>query len=125
MKKIKFDQRGLLPAIIQDVKTSQVLMVAYMNRKALERTLETGKTYFWSRSRKKLWLKGEVSGHIQTVRSIFLDCDADTLLIMVRQKSAACHTGYYSCFYRKIDRKSAKLKVVGKKNFDPKKVYHK
>ncbi|MBL7085253.1 MAG: phosphoribosyl-AMP cyclohydrolase [Candidatus Omnitrophica bacterium] len=123
LRKIKFNQRGLVPAIIQDAKTNQVLMVAYMNRRALAKTLETGKTYFWSRSRKKLWLKGATSGHIQSVRSIFLDCDADTLLIKVRQKGSACHTGYYSCFYRKINRKSAKLKVVGKKKFDPNKVY--
>jgi len=118
LKKIKFDRRGLVPAIIQDAKTNQVLMVAYMNRKALKKTLETGKTYFWSRSRKKLWLKGESSGHIQSVRQIFLDCDNDTLLIKVRQKKAACHTGFYSCFYRKINLKTTALKVIGKKVFD-------
>ena len=125
MKKIKFEQRGLIPAIIQDAKSGHVLMLAYMNALALEKTLETGRTYFFSRSRKKLWMKGESSGHIQIVRQIFLDCDADTLLIKVSQKIAACHTGYRSCFYRKINRKTLKLKVIGKKIFEPKKVYRK
>jgi phosphoribosyl-AMP cyclohydrolase len=124
LKKIKFDQRGLIPAIIQDVKTNQVLMLAYMNRRALKKTLETGRTYFWSRSRKQLWCKGEISGHTQALRQLFLDCDADTLLIKVAQAGGACHTGYYSCFYRKINTKAAALKIVGKKVFDPKKVYH-
>lgn len=123
IKKVKFDRRGLVPAIIQDEKTGEVLMLAYMNRRALAKTLETGKTYFWSRSRKKLWMKGEISGHTQSTRQIFLDCDGDTLLIKVRQKKAACHTGFYSCFYRKIDSKSGRLKVTGKKVFDSKKVY--
>lgn len=123
IKEIKFDERGLIPAIIQDAETKQVLMMAYMNRQALIKTLESGKTYFYSRSRKKLWLKGETSGHIQSVRSIFLDCDADTLLVQVKQVKAACHTGYYTCFYRKMDAREGSLKVVGKKIFDPKKVY--
>ncbi len=123
IKEIKFDQRGLVPAIIQDAKTGQVLMLAYMSRQALRKTLETGKTHFWSRSRKKLWLKGETSGHTQSIRQIFLDCDSDTLLIKVRQRGAACHTGYYSCFYRKIDPRTLKLKIIGKKVFNPKKVY--
>lgn len=125
MRKIKFNQRGLVPAIVQDTKTSQVLMLAYMNRLSLKKTIETGKVHFWSRSRKRLWLKGETSRHTQSVRSIFLDCDADTLLIKVRQKGAACHRGYYSCFYRKIDSRTWKLKVSDKKIFDPKKVYPK
>ena len=122
LKKIKFDRRGLVPAIIQDEKTGEVLMLAYMNRLALRKTLETGKTYFWSRSRKKLWMKGEISGHTQCVRQVFLDCDSDTLLIKVRQKEAACHTGFYSCFYRKMNSRTATLKVTGKKVFDSKKV---
>ena len=115
LNKIKFDRRGLVPAIIQDVKTRQVLMVAYMNRQALLKTLQTGRTCFWSRSRKKLWCKGESSGHIQRVRSIYLDCDGDALLIKVKQKVAACHTGYYSCFYRKSNRRRKLWKIVGKK----------
>lgn len=125
IKKVKFDQRGLVPAIIQDAKTARVLMNAYMNRQALTKTLETGKIHFWSRSRKKLWMKGETSGNTQSVRQVFLDCDGDALLIKVAQVGAACHTGYYSCFYRKINLKTARLKVIGKKIFDPKKVYRK
>ena len=125
MKKVKFDRQGLIPAIIQDSKTDKVLMLAFMNRQALRKTLESGKTYFWSRSRKKVWRKGESSGHIQSVQDIFLDCDGDTLLIKVKQVKAACHTGYYSCFYRRLNPRTKGLKVVGKKIFDPKKIYHK
>lgn len=125
LKKVKFNQQGLIPAIIQDAKTNRVLMVAYMNPEALKKTMQTKKTHFFSRSRNKLWLKGESSGHIQKVRSIFLDCDADTLLIKVDQQVAACHTGYYSCFYRQLNLKTLKFKVINKKVFNPKKVYHK
>ena len=123
IKKVKFDQRGLVPAIIQEAKTGQVLMMAYMNRQALRKTLRYGKTHFWSRSRGKLWMKGESSGHVQKVRQVFLDCDGDTLLIKVAQTDAACHTGYYCCFYRKVNPKNAALKVIAKKVFEPKKVY--
>jgi len=123
IRKCKFDKNGLVPAIIQDAKTAQVLMVAYMNRQALKKTLETKKTCFFSRSRKKLWLKGESSGHIQRVRGVFLDCDGDAILIKVAQKEAACHTGYYSCFYREMDLKKGQLKIKGKRIFDPKKIY--
>ena len=123
IRKVKFDKNGLVPAIIQDVKTAQVLMVAYMNRLALKKTLETGKTHFFSRSRKKLWLKGESSGHIQKVRGLFLDCDGDAVLVKVAQNKAACHTGYYSCFYREMDLKKGQLKIKGKRIFDPKKIY--
>jgi len=125
LKKIKFGRQGLVPAIIQDEKTGRVLMLAYMNSAALKKTMQTGKTYFWSRSRKKLWMKGEISGHTQSVRQVFLDCDSDTLLIEVRQKEAACHTGFYSCFYRKINSKTGKTKTIGKKIFNPQKIYHK
>jgi len=123
IRKVKFDKNGLVPAIIQDVKTAQVLMVAYMNRLALKKTLETGKTHFFSRSHKKLWLKGESSGHIQKVRGLFLDCDGDAVLVKVAQNKAACHTGYYSCFYREMDIKKGQLKIKGKRIFDPKKIY--
>lgn len=123
IKRIKFNRHGLVPVIIQETKTGEVLMLAYMNRRALRKTLASAKTYFWSRSRKRLWLKGESSGHTQSVRQIFLDCDGDTLLIKVTQKGAACHTGYYSCFYRQLDVESGSFKVVAKKTFDPKKVY--
>lgn len=124
MKNLKLDKAGLIPAIIQDYKTGEVLMMAYMNGEALKRTLTTGKAHFYSRSRKKLWLKGETSGHIQKVKEIRFDCDADCLLVKVEQKGGACHTGYRSCFYRKLDKKG-KVKIVGKKVFEPDEVYKK
>lgn len=98
---IDFD-KGLVPAVIQDYETKEVLMLAYMNREALEKTLETGTTWFWSRSRNKFWNKGETSGHFQYVKSIRLDCDGDTLLIQVEQVGPACHTGSRSCFFKSI-----------------------
>lgn len=100
---IDFDKgNGLIPAIIQDINTGQVLMLAYMNKESFEKTLEDGTTWFYSRSRNKLWNKGETSGHFQIVREIRLDCDSDTLLIKVNQVGAACHTGAKSCFFRRI-----------------------
>jgi phosphoribosyl-ATP pyrophosphohydrolase/phosphoribosyl-AMP cyclohydrolase len=104
LKELKFDINGLMPVIAQDHTTGEVLMLAYMNREALDKTLETGKMHYWSRSRQKLWLKGETSGHYQYVKAIAVDCDADTLLAKVEQKEAACHTGQYSCFFREIDK---------------------
>ena len=98
----KFAKNGLLPAIIQDYKTGEVLMLAYMNKASLRRTIKAGKTCFWSRSRKEYWVKGQTSGHFQFVKSIRFDCDMDALLIKVRQVGVACHTGNRSCFYRKI-----------------------
>lgn len=120
---VKFDEDGLLPAIIQDARSREVLMVAYMNRQALMKTVKTGKTHFYSRSRKRLWLKGESSGHIQRVKKIFLDCDGDALLVEVVQGGGACHTGYRACFYRRLDATKS-WKVVGRKLFDPEKVYN-
>lgn len=102
LKEIKFDDNGLIPVVAQDYKTGKVVMLAYMNKEALEKTVNTGMAHYWSRSRKKLWLKGETSGHYQYVKSINIDCDADTLLIKVEQKGSACHTGHYSCFYRQL-----------------------
>lgn len=97
---------GLVPAIVQDIETKEVLMLAYMDREALQRTLETGKATYWSRSRQKYWVKGETSGNFQMVREVFYDCDADTLLLKVEQLgSGACHTGEYSCFYRELKNK--------------------
>jgi len=93
---------SLIPAIIQDAANGRVLMMAWMNRASLEDTLKTGKTHFWSRSRKKYWMKGEESGHTQTVKDIAFDCDGDTLLIQVDQNGAACHEGYRSCFFRSV-----------------------
>jgi phosphoribosyl-AMP cyclohydrolase len=102
IKDLKFDRNGLIPAIIQDYKTGRVLMLAYMNKEALRRTLKIGKTCFWSRSRKEYWIKGLTSGCYQYVKSIAYDCDMDALLVKVRQIGVACHTGNSSCFYRKI-----------------------
>ena len=102
MSKIKFDDKGLVPAIAQDASTGRVLMLAYMNRESLQRTLDTGYTWFWSRSRKELWNKGATSGHLQKVVSITADCDDDTLLVRVHQTGNACHTGSYSCFFKEI-----------------------
>jgi phosphoribosyl-ATP pyrophosphohydrolase/phosphoribosyl-AMP cyclohydrolase len=96
-------QGGLVPAIIQDYSSGQVLMLAYMNQEALKKTLETGNTWFYSRSRQELWMKGETSGHVQQVKDILYDCDQDTLLVKVEQTGTACHTGHYSCFYRDIN----------------------
>jgi len=119
---LKFNSQGLVPAIIQDIRTDEVLMMAWMNREAVERTLSTGRTYFWSRSRGKLWMKGEKSGHYQLVKEIRIDCDGDSLLIKVNQIKAACHKGYRSCFFRKVSEKGD-LKIVEKKVFNPEKVY--
>lgn len=102
---LKYDEKGLIPAIIQDVNSNQVLMMAYMNKVSLEKTIASGKTCFWSRSRQKYWVKGETSGNIQIVKEILYDCDEDTLLIKVEQAgSGACHTGNRTCFYRKIQK---------------------
>lgn len=102
VKDLKFDGIGLIPAIIQDYKTNDVLMLAYMNKESVRRTIKLGKTCFWSRSRKEYWVKGMTSGHFQFVKSIAYDCDLDALLIKVRQVGVACHTGKLSCFFRKI-----------------------
>lgn len=99
---LTYDERGLIPAIVQEESTGRVLMLAYMNRESLGRTLETGRTWFFSRSRQELWPKGETSGNIQKVKRIMFDCDADTLLVQVEQTGAACHTGEESCFYREF-----------------------
>ncbi|MBW2183726.1 MAG: phosphoribosyl-AMP cyclohydrolase [Deltaproteobacteria bacterium] len=120
---IKFDNRGLVPTIIQDYKNGDILMLAYMNRESLQKTLSSGKTHFWSRSRQKLWLKGESSGHTQEVKELFIDCDMDAVLIKVEQKVAACHTGYRSCFYRKLEGED--FAVVGEKVFEEGDVYKK
>jgi phosphoribosyl-AMP cyclohydrolase len=117
---VKWDERGLVPVVAQDYETKDVLMVAYMNEEALDLTLKTNKVHYYSRSRKKIWFKGEESGHTQEVKSILIDCDNDTILIMIDQKVAACHTGYRRCFYRMWDKG---WKIVGKKIFDEKKVY--
>ena len=120
-----FDKAGgLLPAVAQDAVTGEVLMLAWMNREAYEETLRTGRACYFSRSRNKLWRKGEESGHVQEVREIYIDCDADTILLKVKQiGGAACHEGYASCFFRKVE--GGELKVVAERIFDPKQVYRK
>lgn len=124
---IKIDFRkgnGLIPVIIQDASTDEVLMLGYMNREAWEKTLETKRSSFWSRSRKKLWLKGETSGLFQVVKEIYLDCDGDTLLLKVDQiGGATCHTGFRSCFHHRYE--EGNWKVSGERIFDPKEVYGK
>lgn len=102
IEQLKFTADGLIPAIIQDAANGRVLMMAWMNRDSVLKTVETGKTWFWSRSRKKFWMKGESSGHTQAVKDIAFDCDGDVLLIQVEQQGAACHEGYRSCFFRSI-----------------------
>ncbi|HLW64446.1 MAG TPA: phosphoribosyl-AMP cyclohydrolase [Gemmataceae bacterium] len=122
---IDFDKAGgLVPAIAQDAATGQVLMLAWMNREAFDETVRTGRVCYWSRSRGKLWRKGEESGNVQEVREIFIDCDADTILLKVHQiGGAACHEGYASCFFRKLE--NGGLKTIGERLFDPKQVYKK
>jgi phosphoribosyl-AMP cyclohydrolase len=102
---LKYDEKGLIPAVIQDWKTGEVLMVAYMNAESLKRTVESGLTWFWSRSRQKFWQKGETSGNIQRVKDILYDCDQDTLLVKVDQTGPACHTGERCCFFRSFSGK--------------------
>ena len=115
---------GLVPAIAQDADTGQVLMLAWMNREAYDETLRTRRACYFSRSRNKLWRKGEESGHVQEVREVYVDCDADTILLKVKQVGgAACHEGYPSCFFRKVEGDG--LTVVGERVFDPKAVYKK
>ena len=116
--------KGLVPAIVQDAKDGEVLMLAYMNETAWIKTLETGEAHYWSRSRKKLWHKGESSGNVQKVHSIRIDCDLDTILLSVTQiGDAACHTGRRSCFYRKVDETGES--ICSPQIFDPEKVYKK
>jgi len=115
---------GLVPAIIQDSETGEILMLAYMNQEALNATLSTGKATYYSRSRQTLWVKGETSGNVQLVKEIRIDCDDDTVLIKVEQLGgAACHTGHRSCFYKKVE--NGTIRIVGEPVFDPKEVYDK
>jgi len=124
---LKYDSNGLIPAIVQDDKTSQVLVMFWMNREALAKTIQTGKVHSYSRSRKRLAMKGESSGHVQNVKSIYTDCDKDVVLIKAEQIGAACHEGYYSCFFRQFqpDPAATDWKIIGEKKFDPEHVYKK
>ena len=123
LNELKFDQAGLIPAIIQDNESNEVLMVAFMNRHALQKTLDSGRVCFWSRSRQEYWIKGETSGHTQTVTSVSFDCDGDALLIKVEQKGGACHVGYRSCFFREVSSDGNSSHIVGEKVFNPDEVY--
>ncbi len=125
MMEFKFNEDGLMPVVIQDVKNNEVLMVAYMNEAAIQKTLETQKVCFYSRSRKKFWIKGETSGHTQEVKEVLTDCDKDTLVIKVEQKGGACHLGYRSCFVHKVDGKGDYAGTTQEKVFDPDKIYKK
>ncbi len=121
-----FARAELMPCIAQDAASGLVLMLAYMNEEAYEETLRTGKVCYYSRSRKKLWRKGEESGNVQILKAIYFDCDADAILVKVEQiGGAACHEGYPSCFFREVDRTSKEVKVIEERVFDPQKVYHK
>ncbi len=123
LSELKYDSDGLVVAVIQDRDNDEVLMVGYMNPEAIKETLTTGRVCFWSRSRQKLWIKGETSGHIQTVESVAVDCDGDALLIKVDQKVAACHAGYRSCFFREVSPNGESTDIVGEKVFDADDVY--
>lgn len=110
---IKFDEKGLVPAIAQEASTGEVLMLACMNKEAVEKTLSTGRAHYFSRSRKRLWLKGETSGNFQDVESVYYDCDADAILLLVRQTGVACHTGERTCFFRRLDKKESRPPMIG------------
>jgi phosphoribosyl-AMP cyclohydrolase len=122
----KFDDNGLITVIAQDADTGQVLMAAYMNREALDLTIKTGQATYWSRSRQKLWKKGEESGHVQKVKEILVDCDQDCIILRVAVDQGQCHVGYQSCFYRRLKKNDAKtLEFIAEKVYDPKETYKK
>jgi phosphoribosyl-AMP cyclohydrolase len=122
IEKLKFNDKGLIPAIIQDEKTKEVLTLCYMNQDALLKTLEERKVYVFRRSKGRLMLKGETSGCIQTIRSMSIDCEGNSILFLVDQERAACHEGYFTCYFRQID-KNGNERITGKRIFDPKDVY--
>ena len=125
LKHLKFREvdgiKGLITAVAQDYRTEKVLMVAYMNKEAIQKTIESGNVHYFSTSKKRLWMKGEHSGHVQRVRDILVDCDGDVLLFKVEQTGGACHEGYRTCFFRKVGKGG--LEIVGEKMFEPKDVY--
>ena len=116
---LKYDANGLIPAVVQDVNNSEVLMVGYMNQEAVARTIQTGRVTFWSRSRQQYWVKGETSGNIQHVKELYVDCDQDCLLVKVEQVGAACHEGYRSCFFRRISADGDALEVTAEPLVSP------
>ena len=119
---LKFDTNGLVTAVVQDWNSKEVLMVAMMNSEAFELTRRSKLAHFWSRSRQKYWMKGESSGNVQDVKDVYTDCDKDTLIVEVVQHGSACHEGYYSCFYRRLN-DAGEWEVISKKLFDPEEVY--
>jgi len=122
----KFDDNGLIPAIAQDSRTGQILMVAYMNRQALDATIQTGYATYFSRSRRQLWKKGQESGHLQKVEQILVDCDQDCLILKVTVDAGQCHVGYQSCFYRALSKNTDQdLVFIAEKVYDPKEIYRK
>lgn len=124
IEKLNFNEKGLIPAVIQDEKSGKVLTVCYMNKESLRKTLKEGKIYVFRRSKGELMIKGATSGHVQIVKTVYIDCEGNSLLFKVEQKIAACHAGYFSCFYRKLTN-AGKLKTAEEKVFDPSKAYGK
>lgn len=122
-KNLKFNEKGLIPAVIVDTDDNQVLTLCYMNAEALQKTIETGKIYLFRRSKNRLMLKGETSGHVQLVKEIYLDCAGNSLVIKVEQKVAACHEGYKSCYFRRFNQETSEVEIAEKRIFDPKAVY--
>ena len=120
---VKFDDKGLIPAVIVDVTDNRVLTLCFMNQDALEKTIETGKVHVFRRSKNRLMLKGETSSHGQSVEEVFFDCEGKSLVIKVKQKVAACHAGYMSCYYRKYNDKTDNIEIIEEKVFDPEKTY--
>ncbi len=120
---VKFDDKGLIPAVIVDVTDNRVLTLCFMNQEALEKTIEIGKVHVFRRSKNRLMLKGETSGHTQSVEEVFFDCEGKSLVIKVKQKVAACHAGYMSCYYRKYNDKTDNIEIIEEKVFDPEKTY--
>ena len=125
LEKLKFNADGLIPAIIQEQSTGRVLMMAWMNAESIKRSVELGKTVFWSRSRQKYWIKGESSGHVQTIKDVAFDCDGDTLLIQVEQTGAACHEGYKSCFFRSVREQGKSVAETEPQLIKPEEIYGK
>ncbi len=123
IENLKYDGDGLIPAVIQDAGNGDVLMVGYMNREAVERTVKTGRVTYWSRSRHKYWVKGETSGHVQRLKGLYFDCDKDCLLVEVEQEGPACHEGYRSCFFRKLTPDARGFEVIGERLKTPEEIY--
>jgi len=121
LRALRFNDQGLIPAVIQDRKTSKVLTLCYLNRAALKKSLATGTVYLFRRSQHRLMQKGETSGHIQRIRKVFVDCEGQSLVLVVDQHVAACHAGYFTCYFRSLSR--GRLRLVGRRVFDPKRVY--